>query len=116
MTGLSVENVVRQFDDIAANDAMLSKPKRQVDREYLDAVVEGTDCLVSFSRKATPCAGPKTPAHLRTRGAYGSDYQVICLCLKHHTEQGTMPISYFEEKYQINVYKEALDNLLRFKL
>ena len=93
----------------------LEKPRRIKDKEYLRTITNKTQCLVKYSNRSTPCEGPNTPAHLKTRGSGGSDYQIVCLCLRHHVEQGSMPIAEFERKYEINLYKEALENLLKFK-
>lgn len=92
------------------------KQKRVVDEAYMDEVRENTECAVSSSKLRTPCGGLKTIAHLKTRGSGGSDHQIVVLCWEHHVEQGSMPLWAFEEMYEINLYKEALENLLKYKL
>lgn len=54
------------------------------------------------------CPNPATPAHVKTRGSGGDDetWNIVALCGLHHTEQGSMPIADFAERY--DKYKEWL--------
>jgi hypothetical protein len=88
------------------------KPKRQVDTRWLKEIRNQT-CLVMYSPKATPCIGPVTPAHLRTRGAGGSDYTSVPLCVRHHGEQEDHTDQWFLENYGINLWKELSEILIR---
>ena len=78
---------------------MLTKPQRSKDANYL-SYVRGMRCLV--------CGDTNTdPHHLISRGSFGSDYTAIPLCREHHTELHSSGITKFEEKYSINLWKDA---------
>ena len=102
---------------IDTSKLQIPKPHRIIDRKYTLQVLRSTSrCLIQHSPKRTDCAGPLAICHLKTRGAGGSDHQIVIMCFKHHMEQGSMPIQEFGKKYAVCLYKEALENLLRHKL
>lgn len=70
----------------------LAKPKRVTSKEALDDV-RGKPCLI--------CRQPSVACHVKTRGAGGpdADWNLMPLCVLHHTIQGTMPILDFAEKF-----------------
>lgn len=58
-----------------------------------------------------PCvicgAIPSENAHVRSRGAGGGKADIVPLCSNHHREQGSIGITSFEEKYDVNLKIEA---------
>ena len=64
------------------------------------------------ARKCCVCFGPSDVHHLRTVGAGGSDYTAVPLCRVHHTEWHQMGDKKFLETHGVNLWKEALANLL----
>lgn len=70
------------------------KRKRKVDPNAL-ALVRGKPCWI--------CKRPSDPCHIKTKGSGGddADWNLMQLCRIHHTEQGTMPIPDFAEKYPV---------------
>ena len=78
--------------------------------------------------KSLPCLvcghSPVDPDHLSHRGSAGKgstitntilDYTCVPLCRIHHTERHAYGFKKFQEKYRINLWKEA-HTLLRRKL
>lgn len=92
------------------------KPARKVDKKYLAIIRTNTECAVNTSEKHYPCAGRKEVAHLRSRGAFGSDLQVVVLCLKAHREQHDIGLIDFQIKHEVNLYRIALENLISWGL
>jgi len=76
----------------------LQKPNRIEDKKYLEYIRE-TPCLI--------CGKRSEPHHLTTRGSGGSDYTSIPFCRSHHADYHLLGLSAFEEKYNINVWKET---------
>ena len=77
---------------------VLAKPKRIEDTEYLE-YIRKTPCLINTKRS--------DPHHLRSRGAFGSDYTAIPLAREFHSELEQIGVKKFEKKYNINVWREA---------
>ena len=61
--------------------------------------------------QAMPCvvcgALPSQNAHARSRGAGGGAEDIVPLCMAHHREQHDVGIATFEERYSIDLQKEA---------
>jgi len=79
--------------------------------KYLD-YIRGCTCLVCF-------ASSPDPDHLEAIGMGGNrkkatpkHFSAIPLCRTHHTERHSLGIPRFEDKYKINLWKEAF-RLLR---
>jgi hypothetical protein len=49
------------------------------------------------------------PAHVKTRGAGGSDAQIVSLCREHHSEQHDIGIDTFQAKYKIDLVAIAAE-------
>ena len=84
---------------------------KDVSLKYLDYIL-GCTCLVCF-------ASSPDPDHLEAIGMGGNrkkpskkHYSAVPLCRLHHTERHALGIPGFEDKYKINVWKEAF-KLLR---
>tara|TARA_R100001198_G_scaffold71331_1_gene43655 strand:+ start:437 stop:742 length:306 start_codon:yes stop_codon:yes gene_type:complete len=74
--------------------------------KYLD-YVRSLNCLVCFTSSPDP-------DHLEAIGMGGNrkkptlkHYSCIPLCRLHHTERHALPLKEFEDKYKINLWKEA---------
>ena len=78
-----------------------------MDKKYLE-YIRKIPCLISGK--------VADPHHLTSRGAYGSDYTALPLARRYHTEIEQIGVKKFEEKYNINVWKEAHRLLERFML
>ena len=50
---------------------------------------------------------PSQNAHARGRGAGGGAEDIVPLCMAHHREQHDVGIATFEERYSIDLQKEA---------
>jgi len=81
--------------------------------KYLD-YIRGCTCLVCF-------APSPDPDHLEAIGMGGNrkkptlkHFSCIPLCRKHHTERHSLGIFRFEDKYKINLWKEAFRLLRRY--
>ena len=83
----------------------LKKPKRVVDEKYLE-YIRKRGCLLSNENS--------DPHHLISRGAFGSDYTTIPLARRFHTEIEQIGVKKFEEKYNINVWRECHRLLERY--
>ena len=78
--------------------------------KYLD-YVRSLNCLVCFTSSPDP-------DHLEAIGMGGNrkkptlkHYSCIPLCRLHHTERHALPLKEFEDKYKINLWKEAFRTL-----
>lgn len=91
------------------------KPKRQVDRNWLD-FVKTQRCAIRYSIVEHSCSGVIDPCHLTATGAHGSDYTAVAMCRKHHSEQHQIGIETFQEKYKVNLWRDALMLLIENKL
>ena len=86
---------------------MIPKPHRIENEKYLEYIRNKT-CLIS---------GDAAEAHhLVSRGAGGSDYTSIPFAHVFHVEIEQIGVKKFEEKYNINVWKEAHRLLERYML
>ena len=81
--------------------------------KYLD-YVRGLYCLVCFTSSPDP-------DHLEAIGMGGNrkkptlkHYSAIPLCRLHHTERHALPLKEFEDKYKINLWKEAFKKLREY--
>ena len=73
--------------------------------EYLD-YLKRQHCVVWVNI----CAGPIDPHHLIARGQRESkrnDFTAVSLCRLHHSEVEQIGLESFEEKYRINLWREA---------
>jgi len=84
------------------------KQKREVDKEYLK-FIRRHSCLCGVE-----CMGKVEAHHTTTRGAGGSDYKAIPLCIKHHYTVGNMGIETFQENYFINFDTEIIRLLIEY--
>lgn len=75
------------------------KPTRETDEDYL-RYIRHQRCLVTQKRGVDP-------HHLDTRGSGGSDYTAVPLTREKHTEIGNMGLEEFEEKYNVNLWRQA---------
>ena len=81
-------------------------------KKYLD-YIRNKPCLVCGS---IPC----DPDHLEARGMGGAnrsgykDYSCVPLCRIHHTERHQAGNEKFENKYGINLWKDAFNLLRRY--
>ena len=81
-------------------------------KKYLD-YIRNKPCLVCGS---IPC----DPDHLEARGMGGAnrsgykDYSCVPLCRIHHTERHQAGNENFENKYGINLWKDAFNLLRRY--
>lgn len=89
------------------------KIRRETNRAWLDWI-KTLQCLVGFSLTKTDCLGPVDPAHLKTRGSFGSDHTAVPLCRKHHGEQEGHADIWFQETYGINLWQELSQLLLLY--
>lgn len=80
---------------------VIPKPKRQVNRQYLD-FVKSRPCVVVHE-----CMGPIDPQHIKTVGSGGSDYMTVSMCRKAHSECHQIGIHTFAAKYGLNLWEEA---------
>ena len=78
--------------------------------KYLD-YIRGCCCLICFSEKPDP-------DHLEAIGMGGNrrkptlkHYSAIPLCRLHHSERHSLGTTRFEDKYKINLWKEAFKKL-----
>ena len=85
---------------------MILKKKRETDKGYISYVIN-QPCLVCY---AMPC----DPHHTKTVGSFGSDYTVISLCRKHHTECHQIGKNTFQEKYGIDFDTEIIKLLIGY--
>ena len=76
--------------------------------------IKELDCLICFRK-------PADPDHLEAIGMGGNrkkpskkHYSCIPLCRIHHTERHSLGTKRFEDKYKINVWKEAFRILRRY--
>lgn len=70
------------------------------DKEHLQEVRSRMTCLI--------CGGDSPDAHhLESRGSLGSDYSVVPLCRRHHAEFHSMGLRSFNDKYAVELWKEA---------
>ena len=83
---------------------MFSKQPRQEDKKYLD-FIRGKPCLCM----SDSCWGETAPHHTISRGAWGSDYRAIPVCLFHHMEAEQKGLEYMEKTYSFN----ALDEIIK---
>ena len=81
--------------------------------KYLD-YIRGCTCLVCFALSPDP-------DHLEAIGMGGNrrkptlkHHSATPLCRMHHTERRTLGIPRFEDKYKINLWKEAFKLLRRY--
>jgi hypothetical protein len=84
------------------------KPERETSREYLD-LVKTEPCMVGVG-----CFGPIDPAHIQSVGAGGSDFQVVPLCRKHHSQQHQMGWTDFSLEVCGDAHKVALGLVLKY--
>ena len=75
---------------------MFPKSPRVVDEKHRK-VVRSLGCLICVKRG---------DAHHLNQGGFGSDYSIVPLCRRHHTE-AHMGKRKFESKYDIDLWKEA---------
>ena len=53
--------------------------------------------------EAKRCGGRPEFAHVRSRGAGGTDREAVCLCTTHHREQHRIGIQTFQAKYAVDL-------------
>lgn len=80
---------------------------REKDEKYLE-YIRTKDCITPL------CWNSSEPHHLISRGAFGSDYSSVPLCRYHHSEIEATGVSKFEERWGVNVWKEAFKCLLEY--
>jgi hypothetical protein len=80
--------------------AHLPKPKRTVDKAFLD-FIRARRCTVPGCRHSENA----DPHHLISRGAGGSDYTAIPLCREHHTLMHHLGKSRFEMDTGLDVWQ-----------
>lgn len=68
------------------------------DPAYLDYIRSLPCCI---------CGRIAEAAHVRSRGAGGTDYQTVPLCHGHHMEQHTIGIKTFQARYAIDLQAAA---------
>uniref|UniRef100_A0A6M3JYH1 HNH endonuclease n=1 Tax=viral metagenome TaxID=1070528 RepID=A0A6M3JYH1_9ZZZZ len=81
---------------------MIPKQPRETDKVYLD-FVRTKKCVCGDSKT--------TPHHTISRGAWGSDYRTIPLCLKCHITIHQKGMKDFEKKYNFD-HLDAIIKLL----
>lgn len=75
----------------------------QRDPDYC-AAIRQLPCLL----RGPECWGSTEVAHIKSRGAGGSDRgNVVPLCQAHHARQHRMGIVSFAERYKVNLQSEA---------
>jgi len=84
------------------------KQKREVDKKYLKFIRQHS------CRCGVGCMGVVAAHHVKTRGAGGSDYETIPLCVKHHAAVHKMGIETFQELYFINFDREIIRLLIEY--
>jgi len=85
----------------------MKKPQNHIDPKYLEHI------------RKHPCVVPgclnKTDAHhLKTVGSGRNDYTAIPLCRTHHTEIHYSGNESFNDKYSIDVWREAFESYFRW--
>ena len=91
---------------------MENQEQKLSSKKYLD-YIRNKPCLVCGS---IPC----DPDHLEARGMGGAnrsgykDYSCVPLCRIHHTERHQAGNEKFENKYGINLWKDAFNLLRRY--
>jgi hypothetical protein len=80
---------------------MFPKPIREQDAAYLDWI-RSKSCLVGVG-----CWGDVVPHHLETRGAGGSDYAALPVCVHHHAQIHALGERTSGDKYVVDWWKEA---------
>lgn len=74
-------------------------------------------CIVSIrdADGTYPAYSPVQAAHIKSRGAGGSDHgNVVPLCLWHHAKQHSMGTTSFETFYSVNLQHEAENLYFRY--
>lgn len=79
-------------------DLAFSKPKHLVSPDHLDHVRK-LRCLV--------CGVQNPDAHHLEAGGMGSDFSVIPLCREHHSEYHQIGKRAFNEKYDLDCWREC---------
>ena len=64
-------------------------------------------CQYIRSKPCVVCGGGAEVHHLQTRGSGGSDFTAIPLCRTCHVGVHQLGLKKFEEKYNVNLWKEA---------
>ena len=88
---------------------MIPKPKRQVDKRYLE-YIKTLPCLC----KSSECLGDIAPHHTSTKGAGGSDYLTVPLCGKHHNEARWMGIKTFQRLHSLGFQSIIINQLIGY--
>jgi len=88
---------------------MIPKPKRQVDKRYLE-YIKTLPCLC----KSSECLGDIAPHHTSTKGAGGSDYLTVPLCGKHHNEAHWMGIKTFQRLHSLGFQSTIIKQLIGY--
>lgn len=74
--------------------------------EYLEYIRE-QNCIVCGTH-------PVDPHHLKSRGSGGDDYTCVPLCRTCHSVYHSDGLTRFQEKFNVNVYQDAMMYLIRF--
>ena len=88
------------------------KEQKSLSKKYLEYIKE-KPCLVCGKM-------PVDPHHMEAVGMGGAnrdgfkDYSCVPLCRIHHSEYHQNGIHKFEEKYQVNLWKDAFNLLRRY--
>ena len=78
------------------------KPTKTVDEDYLD-FVRSQGCLICGKK-------PSDPDHLIARGwrePKRNDFSAVPLCRKHHGERQSKGTKWLNEKYSLDLWREA---------
>ena len=84
------------------------KNKREIDKEYLKFVRKHS-CLCGVG-----CIGRVEAHHTNTRGAGGSDYKAIPLCVLHHADIDNLGKKTFQNRYFMSFDKEIIRLLIEY--
>jgi len=89
---------------------MIPKQPRQEDSDYLNFIRQKA-CLCMSN---TCWEGKTFSHHIISRGAWGSDYRAIPLCLFHHIEAEQKSLEYMEKTYNFNTLDEIIKLLSEY--
>jgi hypothetical protein len=87
---------------------LLIKPRRETSPEYLEWI-RGMNCLVGIG-----CFGAVHPHHLERRGAGGSDFSAVPLCVLHHSQIHAIGEKMADERYLIDWWYAAHTLVVRW--
>jgi hypothetical protein len=97
---------------------ILRFPTQMVDTKDYITYIKSQPCIVCGQ-------SPVDPDHLQARGMGGIgkkgtitgttlDFSCIPLCREHHSERGNTTLKEFQEKYRVNLWKDAFMCLRRY--